>query len=953
MSSLVPRFGAAPMAVAAAMLLLAGCSSGPGGSDSPPPPPTADTTPPTVPVGIAVTALSPTSLRINWTASTDAGAGVAGYRVYRDGGTTALASVTTNSYTDNTVQANSTYGYQVRAFDAATPANESALSAEALGTTPVAPVLDTTPPTVPGNVTAVSQSSSQILVSWAASTDASGISAYRVFRGGSLVATVQTTSHLDNGLNAATQYSYTVVAVDAANPPNVSAASTAASATTGGTPPVGGLDGRPSNTSCLAGDAPSSSFTLAIQRAFPNISFTQSPLVQPVAMLQEPGNPARWYVVLKTGYVRVFDNTANVATHSEFINISARVNSDPGSQNDERGLLGMAFHPNYPADPRVYLFYTGTTSGLGLVDRVSQFRLRTDGTNRLDPASEIEILNIDDPADNHNGGQLAFGPDGLLYVGVGDGGSGNDPFGTIGNAQNLNTLLGKMLRIDVANATQATPYISPAGNPFPGGARCSGIVLPGPNNCPEIYAYGLRNPWRWNFDRVSGELWLADVGQLEREEVNLITLGGNYGWRCREGSIATPGITGCGPNPNPIEPVAEYGRDIGGTITGGFVYRGSAIPGLVGRYVFADFGNGLIFNIARETPPTLRIARSSAFDTNGLFIASLGQDTAGELYVVHLGGTLHRLVAGTGGGGRQIPTQLSQTGCVNPANPREPASGLIPYAPNAPFFSDNAVKNRWLALPNGQRITIANNDFDFPNGSVLMKNFSIGAQLVETRLFMRHNNGTWAGYTYEWNALGSEATRVVGGKTVTVSGQTWEFPSESQCLQCHTAAAGRTLGLEVGQLNGDFGYPTGRTANQLTTLNGIDTLTPALTQAPANLPVIPDPFGNAALGLRARAWLHTNCANCHQPGVATQSSMDLRYTTALSATNACDVVPVLGDLGIANPRLLAPGSAARSVVIARVNRTGANAMPPLSRHQIDTAGVQLLTDWVSGLTSCN
>jgi uncharacterized repeat protein (TIGR03806 family) len=264
------------------------------------------------------------------------------------------------------------------------------------------------------------------------------------------------------------------------------------------------------------------------------------------------------------------------------------------------------------------------------------------------------------------------------------------------------------------------------------------------------------------------------------------------------------------------------------------------------------------------------------------------------------------------------------------------------------------VKSRFLALPDGAHITLRQDgDFDFPAGAVLMKNFRLGTRLVETRLLMRHDDGHWAGYSYEWNTAGTDATRVIGGKTVTVAGQTWEFPSEAQCLQCHTAAAGRTLGLEIGQLNGNFGYPTGRTANQLTTLNAIDVLTPALTQAPAQLPVIPDPFGTAAPGLRARAWLHTNCANCHQPGGGSQSTMDLRFTTALAATGACDVAPTLGNLGITNARLIAPGSAARSVVIARVNRTGTDAMPPLSRHLIDTAGVQLLTAWVDGLATCN
>jgi uncharacterized repeat protein (TIGR03806 family) len=809
---------------------------------------------------------------------------------------------------------------------------------------PPPPAADTTPPSVPAGVTATAQSSTQVVVSWTASTDASGIGGYRVFRNGGAteVATVQVTNYTDNGLTAGTAYSYTVVAFDTATPANVSAASTAASATTSSTPPLGGLDGRPANATCLAGDPPSSTVSIALQRVFAGLpNFTQ-----PIAMLQEPGNSARWYVVQKTGSVRVFDNTPNVATTREFINLSSLLTSDPNSQNDERGLLGMAFHPNYPTDPRVYFFYTGTEPGLGLVDRVSEFRT-LDGGSTLSLGSEIELFNVDDPEGNHNGGNIAFGPDGFLYIGIGDGGGGGDGHGSIGNGQLLTTLLGKMLRIDVSTTTSTTTYTIPPSNPYAANPRCN-VNGTGAANCPEIYAYGFRNPWRWSFDRGSGQLWLNDVGQGTLEEVDLVVLGGNYGWRCFEGTDPFNGT--CGPNSaSSIAPVAQYGRSQGFSTTGGFVYRGSAIPALHGRYVFGDFGGGL-WSIARDTTPTVTLGNGLA---TGLQISSFGQDTNGEIYVVHLGGTLHRLAQGTGGG-RQIPTQLSQTGCVNATAPTQPATGLIPYAPNAPFFADGAVKTRWLALPDGQRIVInASNDFDFPNGSVLVKNFSLGALLVETRLFMRHSDGNWAGYTYEWNAGGTDATRVVGGKTVQVAGQTWEFPSEAQCLQCHTAAAGRSLGLEIGQLNGDFGYPTGRTANQLTTLDSIDTLTPALSQTPAQLPVIPDPFGSAALGARARAYLHTNCANCHRPSGPAPSDLDFRYTTALAATNACDITPTLGNLGITDPRIIAPGSAARSVTVARVNRVGADAMPPLSRHQIDTAGVQLLTDWVNGLANCN
>jgi uncharacterized repeat protein (TIGR03806 family) len=293
---------------------------------------------------------------------------------------------------------------------------------------------------------------------------------------------------------------------------------------------------------------------------------------------------------------------------------------------------------------------------------------------------------------------------------------------------------------------------------------------------------------------------------------------------------------------------------------------------------------------------------------------------------------------------------------VNAGNPSQPAGGLVPYAPNAPFWSDGATKSRFLALPNGQRIVVnSDGDFDFPSGSVLMKHFRLGNQLVETRLFMRHSNGEWAGYTYEWNAQGTDATRVVGGKTARIAGQSWLFPSESQCLLCHTGAAGRTLGLEIAQLNASFGY-TARTANQLTTLDHIGMLTPALARPAAQLPAMPDPLGTAGtLTERARSWLHTNCSNCHRPGGPTNVSLDLRYTTPLSGTNACEAVPVR-NLGVSNARIIAVGGsdpAARSLLALRPQRTDADSMPPLQPRTVDVAGTALLRDWINSLTSCN
>lgn len=687
---------------------------------------------------------------------------------------------------------------------------------------------------------------------------------------------------------------------------------------------------------CVAGDRPAQSVTLATQRAFASLPAFASP----VLLLQAPGDPSRWFVVQQGGAVRVFANQPSVARSDVFVDITSRVRS-----GGEQGLLGMAFHPGFPDDPRVYLSYTNATSGLA--SRVSEFRT-SDGGSTLDPDSEVILLSVPQPAGNHNGGNIAFGADGYLYVGFGDGGGSGDPWGTIGNGQNLLTLLGKMLRIDVEGATGSIPYRIPPGNPYAGNALCS--AGSGTHNCPEIFAYGFRNPWRWSFDRGSGELWVGDVGQGTLEEVDRVVAGGNYGWRCFEGT--NPYNSTCGPNAgNSLPPVAQYGRTAGQSITGGFVYRGAAMPALSGRYVFGDFVTGRIWHVARDTAPTLTV--TTGFDS-GLSIASFGQGLDGELYLVHYGGTLHRLVSGAVGGGT-IATQLSLTGCVQAGDATKPAAGLVPYAPNAPFWSDGASKERYLAMPNGATMRAgADGDLEFPNGTVLMKTFRLGSRRVETRLFMRHTDGEWAGYAYEWNAAGTDATRVIGGKTAAVTGQTWVFPSEAQCLACHTAAAGRSLGLELAQLNGSLTYPaTGRTANQVVTLNAIGMFNPAVTTAPSALPALPDPYGTTgSLNDRARAYLHTNCAQCHRPGGGTPTDLDLRHTTSLAGTNACDRAPQAGELGIVNARIVAPGDAERSVLVARVHRRDALGMPPLASTIVDSAGVALLTSWVDSLGGC-
>jgi uncharacterized repeat protein (TIGR03806 family) len=703
-----------------------------------------------------------------------------------------------------------------------------------------------------------------------------------------------------------------------------------------------GLDARPSNSTCIAPERATGSATIGTQRAFPSLTFRN----HPVSMQQAPGDSSRWFVVEKLGFVRVFDNDEGVTATSDFINLASRVETTCA----ECGLLGMAFHPDFPATPLVYLSYTSLQQPLGGPDSVlSEFTSR-DGGLTLDPDSERIILTISKTRVHHHGGRIAFGPDGLLYLGMGDGSSYVSD-----NGQSLTTLLGKIIRIDIRGTTGTARYRIPADNPFAASTTLCGVNGSGTQNCPEIYAWGFRNPWGWSFDRQTGDLWVGDVGQTDIEEVNRVKRGGNYGWRCFEGtqdvSAGWPSGAACAARRNLLPPVAEYSHALGHSVTGGYVYRGTAVPGLIGRYVFGDFTSGRIWDIPNDAQPTMTMTGGLE---SGLNISSFAEDNDGELYVVHMYQGLYR-ITGSGGGGAGVATQLSATGCVNASDATLPASGLIPYAPNAAFWSDGAVKQRWIGLPDGQNITVgADGDWDFPNRTVLMKNFRLDNRLIETRLFMRHPDGAWAGYSYEWNAQQTDATLVRGGKQATVGGQTWIYPSEGQCLECHTETAGRSLGLETRQLAFNITYPqTSRDAHQLVTLNALNTLSPPIADPTTQVPY-PNPTGTSGtLGERARAYLHTNCAQCHRPGGPTTSNMDLRYATALADTNACDAVPGVGDLGISDARLIAPGAATRSVLIERMSRRDAHGMPTVGSAQVDAEGAALLIDWVNSLTNCN
>ena len=336
---------------------------------------------------------------------------------------------------------------------------------------------------------------------------------------------------------------------------------------------------------------------------------------KPVAMVPAP-RPKIWYVVEQRGVVMHVEEGKGKALAAVFVDIRDQVEDGP----NEAGLLGIALHQRFAENGKVYLSYTAP--GSPLVSRVSAFVSR-DGGLTLDPSSERVLLSLDQPYSNHNGGNIAFGPDGFLYIGFGDGGAGGDPQG---NGQNLNTLLGKLLRIDVDGAA---PYVIPPDNPY---ATSGGR--------PEIYASGLRNPWRFSFDRETGALWLADVGQDKWEEIDLIVRGGNYGWNIREGAHCFK-ASECRTD-NLIDPVAEYDHDQGCSVTGGFVYRGKALPALRGAYLYADYCSGTIWGLASKSGGGYEKPRTLL--KTDLRISSFGEGADGELYVLdHGGGGIYRL----------------------------------------------------------------------------------------------------------------------------------------------------------------------------------------------------------------------------------------------------------------------------------------------------------------------
>jgi uncharacterized repeat protein (TIGR03806 family) len=677
-----------------------------------------------------------------------------------------------------------------------------------------------------------------------------------------------------------------------------------------------GLDERPRNPTCRALSPPA--LFAELRPAYPKLPIATEPV-----LLARPPQGNFWYLFERRGIIRRFEDRADVDQTSLVLDLTEVV--DPGG---DAGLVGAAFHPDFAHNSRLFISHTATG---GTVQRSELSRLTSfDGGVTFDLSGRKLLLDLDqqDPGRIHLNADLHFGPDGFLYAGFGDGGPQWDPRM---NAQNLSEARGKILRIDVDHGD---PYAIPPGNPFAqGGGR------------PEIFALGLRNPWRFSFDRVDGKLWAGDVGNGGVEEIDQIVAGANYGWPSREGTDCT-GLPACD-RTDYVNPVGQYHHaGKGASVTGGFVYHGHAMPSLIGRYVFADYARGTVF--ALPANPTVDQAPEVIAET-GRRLVSFAEEPNGELLLLDLmGGQVLRLVPAAPSQDK-VPERLSNTGCFQAANPQLPVPGVVSYDVRVPFWSDGAVKRRYMALPDGAAATIGpTGALQFPVGAVLIKQFTIDDRPVETRLMMKYRDSQWVGYSYVWEADGSDAHLRDDAETETRDwdGQTWSYPSRGDCLGCHNGDRG--LGLEVAQLEMMRSFPeTGRSANQLASFRRV-----GLVQGDVpRVQQLPKLSSTAPLGDRARAYLHTNCAICHTRPGPTPVDMDLRFTTALGDTGLCDGTKQ-GDLGVAGARRLVAGEPARSVISLRMHATGHDHMPPIGPQQGDRDGEDLIDAWIRSLPSC-
>ena len=642
-------------------------------------------------------------------------------------------------------------------------------------------------------------------------------------------------------------------------------------------------------------------------------------------MAPVPGVAGYLVISEQRGRILVFPRTGYApGDEHEVLDLTDRV-----FNNDEKGFHSFAFAPDFGSGGGyLYVMYSIDAPGApnDQDSRVERYTCTRDAVLTCDRDSGRTVIEIERPdgRGNHNGGQIFFDTAGYLYITMGDSGGGGDPDDW---AQDLSRLQGKILRIDPASDSGGLHYTVPADNPFVGVAGAA----------PEIWAFGLRNPWRASYDAPSGRIFLADVGQDAWEEIDLIEPGNNYGWNLREGTHQYYGTC-----PTCTDPIHEYEHTLGRVaITGGFVYRGGQIGSLFGAYVFADYLTGEVFRLDEGMGG---VWTASRIMTTGAPVTSFGQDDLGELYALHNDGTIHRIELDATD---SAPPTLTATGCYSDVAGRVPIAAAVPYDLRVPFWSDGAEKKRYFILPGTSTIDAsASSAWTFPVGTILIKEFELqevagdatSVRPIETRFLVQRAQGVWKGFSYQWNAGGTEATlrpdsELVGDYTLNGAPHRHVFPDRVACTTCHTPNGGFVLGLRTENVDRDRDYGAGP-ENQLAALELAGFFTAPIGAAPSLLSPLDE--ASASSGIRARSWLAVNCSHCHSGSANGGRMPDMRFATSLASSGLCDFI--------------VPGSSGTSpLIIDRAGIRGPGQMPPLATLVPDDAAMEVLAAWIDAM----
>jgi uncharacterized repeat protein (TIGR03806 family) len=707
-----------------------------------------------------------------------------------------------------------------------------------------------------------------------------------------------------------------------------------------------GLERRALWTSSKITGTPTPPPPYSTEHVFQSLTFTQ-----PAELVALPDGKS--LAVLEVGgVIYSFANqptAANVDRH-EFADLRQ---IDPNFHR----LYGLAFHPKFAENRTCYVCYVlkGKVEG---GSRVSKFRVTSTDPPRLDLASEEIVITW--VAGGHNGGHLQFGPDGYLYITTGDGGESFPPDGR-NTGQDISDLMASVLRIDVDQRQGDLPYRIPSDNPFVGTRGARG----------EVWAFGLRNPWKICFNPADGSLWTGDVGWEMWEMIYRIERGGNYGWSLVEGPQPVHQERTRGPTPI-LPPTVAHDHTEARSITGGYFYMSNRLPELRGAYVYGDYVTGKIWGLRHEAGQVTW--RQELVDTP-LQIVTFGLDHQGEVYIVDFAGTLHRLTpTAQRVANANFPKRLSETGLFTDTAKHITAPGVIPYSINAEPWSDGATSERFVALPGESQlgtfkktdvqIGFIAGDFEFPLDGVLVKTVSIeltpgmpeSRRRLETQI-LHCDDDMWRGYNYVWNDEQTDAELIDEGRDRVLhiadrsqpSGkrqQTWHHASRTECLLCHTTRSGTVQGFKLPQLSRSHNY-SGTLADQLATFEHIGLFAEPLS--PERTPW-PDPHdASADLTQRARAYLHVNCAHCHRRGGGGSAAFDVQYSLPLAKTGLIGTRPTQGTFNIHSAQVIAPGSPSQSVLFYRLAKLGSGRMPQFGAHTIDSRGLQLMHDWIVSL----